>query len=134
MSKREKWLIEKKYEEIGLEINHKNRNKVFPLNEHSSEDWFHFIVKAMVFDILRRKGKTVLTEAHFRKLKAEADVFDVDDGIVYEIESNLTKNKRKRKLEQFSHPLITEVFFVDLSQMPKTITGLRKRLTAKVCW
>lgn len=129
MSKRQKWLLEKKYEEIGLKIDAKVRNKVI---RKGGEDWFHFQVKSLISNELMYNKKTIITEAYFEKLKATADVFVAEDGVVIELEKNLTESKINKKLEQFDSDLIKDIIFIDLAQAPKNITKLKNFIKSKI--
>jgi hypothetical protein len=49
--------------------------------------------------------------------KGICDVIDLDTFTIYEIESNLSPFLRRKKLEDFYHPLIEDIFIVDLKKM-----------------
>ena len=75
-------------------ITERNKNCLFLHNSHESLK--HFVIKAIVFKILREFDRTVGTEIETNG--GIADVIDVDNLIVYEIESNFSKRKLKEKL------------------------------------
>ena len=70
----------------------------------------HELVKYLVYRRLLSEGNEVVTEAIFSNQRGRADIFDITDGIVYEI-INTEKEAsiiRKRK----SYPIPVEVISV----------------------
>jgi len=108
----------------GFVLNEKNKNCLF--TNGGSESMKHWLVKAMIFKILRERKRTVGTEIETKN--GIVDVIDVDNFIVYEIEKNL--NKRKKKLEQFKE--FTDVFIINLKDIPNNLKQMESILREMV--
>jgi hypothetical protein len=110
----------------GFVLTEKNKNCIF--TNSGKESMKHWIAKAMVFKILRERGRTVGTEIETKD--GIVDVIDVDNLIVYEIENSSNKMKKKKKLEQFKD--FRDVFIIDLKSLPDKIKEMEKILKEKV--
>ena len=86
----------------------------------------HWLTKAAIFKILRDKGVVVGTEIETNG--GIADVIDVDNLIVYEIENGL--NRKEKKLEQFKD--FKDVFIIDLKALPDSLKAIEDILREKV--
>ena len=95
----------------GFVLNERNKNCLFPHNKHESLK--HWVTKAIVFHILRKKGRTLGSEVEVRN--AIADVFDSDNRIAYEIENNCFKLKMERKVRNLAEA--KDVFIIAKVQM-----------------
>ena len=110
----------------GLVLNEKNKNCLF--TNGGSESMKHWLVKAMIFKILRERKRIVGTEIETKN--GIVDVIDVDNFIVYEIEKNLTENKKKEKIDQLKG--INDVFIIDLKKVPGDLEGAERYLREKI--
>jgi len=108
--------------ENGFVITDRNKNCLFLHNSHESIR--HFVVKAMIFKILRELGRAVGTE--IETTNGIADVIDFDNLIVYEVETNLTKNKIREKLDQFK--IFRDLFIVDTRKFSCRLDELENKL------
>lgn len=108
----------------GFVLNKKNENCLFLHNR--KESMKHFIVKAIIFKILRERGRKVGTEIEFKN--GIVDLIDVDNLIIYEIENNVTK--AKEKIEQLKN--VRDVFIVNLKKVPDSLKEAEKYLRRKV--
>ena len=106
----------------GFVLNEKNLNCLFPHNK--KESLKHWITKALVFKILSNKGRNVGSEVEVGN--GIADVFDADNTIAYEIESNFSKNKNQEKIHILS--TAKDIFFIDLKKIPDDIFSAKKYL------
>ena len=88
----------------------------------------HFLVKAMILKILRERGRTVGTEIELQN--GIADLVDVDNSIVYEIETNLTKEKIFQKIRNYQ--AAKDIFFIDTRENPDDLNEAEKYLRQKV--
>ncbi len=121
LSSQRKMLQSKSFDllkENGFVITDRNKNCLFLHNSHESMK--HFIVKAMIFKILRERGRNVGTEIETRN--GIADVIDLDNLIVYEIETSVSKNKIKEKLNQFKD--FRDLFIVDARKLSSNLDDL----------
>jgi len=82
----------------------------------------------MIFKILRDRGRTVGTEIETNN--GIVDLIDVDNKIVYEIESNLTEKIAKEKIKQFN--FAKDVFLIDVKKIPDDLNKAEKYLKEKV--
>ena len=108
----------------GFVLNKKNENCLFLHNK--KESMKHFIVKAIIFKILRERGRKVGTEIEFKN--GIVDLIDVDNLIIYEIENSVTKAKEKiKRLKN-----MRDVFVIDLKKVPDSLKEAEKYLREKV--
>ena len=84
----------------------------------------HFVVKAMIFKILRERGRTVGTEIETRN--GIADVIDVDNLIVYEVETKITKKRVEEKTRQFKN--FRDLFVFNANKFSNDLNLLEKKL------
>lgn len=110
----------------GLVLNQKNRNCLFVYNNR--EGMKHWIVKAMIFKILRERGRVAGTEIETRN--RIVDVIDVDNLIAYEIEKNLTENKKRERLNRLKD--VRDVFFIDLRKVPDSFEDAERYLGERI--
>jgi len=110
----------------GFVLNQKNKNCLFT---HSNrESMKHWLVKAIIFKILRERERMVGSEIETKN--GIVDIIDVDNLIAYEIEMNLTENKKKEKLSRLKG--VRDVFFIDLRKVPDTFEDAEEYLRKKV--
>lgn len=102
-------------DENGFAISNQSMNCLFINN--GSETTKHWVVKAMIFRELRRRGRQVGTEVEVRG--GIVDVLDLDNLIAYEVENNLTDEKLKAKISSISG--VRDVFFIDILEVPDDI-------------
>jgi hypothetical protein len=112
--------------ENGFVINDRNKNCVF--TNTGNESTKHWMVKCLIFKILRQRKREVGTEIEIKN--AVADVLDISNMIAYEIETNLTKEKVMEKLKHFVS--ITDVFFVDTREVPDDLFEAERYLQEKI--
>jgi hypothetical protein len=84
----------------------------------------HFVVKAILFKILREKGRKVATEVDI--IHDVVDLIDLDNLIAYEIETNPTKEKVNKRARELN--FVKEIFFIDLKKLPDNIEKLERIL------
>jgi len=113
---------EKLLKSKGIVLNDRNKNCLYMHN--SRESMKHWFVKTLLFKILRRKGRTVGTEIETKR--GIVDLIDVNNLIVYEIESNLTEKIAKEKINQFN--FAKDVFLVDVKKIPNDLNKAEKCL------
>lgn len=89
-----------------------------------NESMKHWMAKAVLFKLIRGRGRTVGTEVEING--AIVDVVDIDSLIGYEIESNPKKSVIKSKLKRLWH--LRDVFFIDASKVPDNIEEAEKYL------
>lgn len=112
--------------ESGFVLTDKNKNCLFV--NSGKETMKHWLTKAMIFKILRGRGRIVGTEIETKN--GIADLIDVDNKIVYEIESRITKKKVEEKLRQFA--TANDIFIIDLRKVPNDIDKAEKYLREKI--
>jgi len=112
--------------EKGMVLTERNKNCLFMHNRNESMK--HWIIKCIVFKILRERERTVGTEIEVDG--GIVDVIDVNNFIGYEIESNLSRERVKEKIEQFS--CLKDVFFIDISKLPNSIESIEEYLKRKI--
>lgn len=83
---------------------------------NSAETLNHFLTKAMVFKILRSRGRTTVAEASIGV--GVCDIIDLDMAYIYEIESNPTPEKEKQKYAQYNCAYIKDIIVIDLRKLP----------------
>lgn len=110
----------------GFVINERNVNSLFCNN--GNESIKHFLVKSIIFKILRERKRRVGTEIEVKT--GIVDILDLDSMIAYEIETNLTKQKIREKLLNLIS--VKDVFFIDTREVPDDIFEAEKYLKEKI--
>ena len=97
-----------------------------------SEYFTHQLIKFIICHHLLRLKHHFKTEQPIRN--SVCDIIDLDTFIIYEIETNVGPTLRRKKLEDFYHPLIEDIFIVDVKKLKHwgSIFQLRKEV-AKYC-
>jgi len=108
--------------ENGMVVNEKNKNCLFTHNKNESLK--HFIVKAILFKILREKGRNVGSEIEIEN--GIVDLIDLDNLIAYEIENGINKKRINEKLKNYK--VVKDVFFVDCKKVPNDLEKAEKYL------
>jgi hypothetical protein len=101
--------------ENGIVVNEKNKNCLFTHNKNESLK--HFVVKAILFKILREKGRNVGSEIEIED--GIVDLIDLDNLIAYEIENGINKKRIEEKLKNYK--VVKDVFFVDCRKVPNDL-------------
>ena len=91
---------------------------------NNSESMKHWIIKAIIFKILRELKRTVGVE--YEVHGAIVDVIDMDESIAYEIESHINERKVLRRLRKLSN--LHDVFIIDARKVPNDFAGAEKYL------
>ena len=85
------------------------------LRFQGSEEFNHALAKFLVCFGILRDGHRFKTE---QKINSSiCDIIDLDNFIIYEIESNADSAKHKSKLEDFYHPHIEDIVIIDLKKL-----------------
>lgn len=108
--------------ENGIVINGNNKNCLFLHNK--KESMKHFVVKAILFKILREKDRCIGTEIEIKN--GIVDLIDMDNLIAYEIENGYSKKKIKEKL--INYEVVKDVFFIECKNVPENINDAEKYL------
>lgn len=112
--------------EAGLAISESKVNCL--LAHNGSETMKHWLVKAVIFKVLRRMGRRVGTEVEVNG--GIVDILDLDNMIAYEVETDLTREKLKSKLASLSG--MRDVFFIDVLEVPDDIPEAEQYVRQKV--
>jgi hypothetical protein len=99
----------------GIVVNEKNKNCLFTHNK--KESLKHFVVKAILFKILREKGRNVGSEIEIEN--GIVDLIDLDNLIAYEIENGINKKRIEEKLKNYK--VVKDVFFIDCKKVPNDL-------------
>jgi hypothetical protein len=110
----------------GFVLSERGKNCLFTNN--GSETMKHWIVKAIIFRELRRRGRQVGTEVEVNG--GIVDVLDLDNMIAYEVENNLTHKKLRLKASSISG--VRDVFFIDILEVPDDIRDAEEYVKEKV--
>lgn len=106
----------------GVVLNEKNKNCLFMHSSRESVE--HWVIKSILFKLLRERGRTVGTEIEVRG--GIVDVLDVDNFIGYEIESNINKKSVQQKLKRLWR--LHDIVFIDIKKVPDSIKATEKYL------
>lgn len=106
-----RFMAEKLLKSKGLVLNDSNKDCLF---FHGNESTKHWLVKALIFKILKERERTVGTEIEVDS--GIVDLIDVDNLIVYEIESNLTKERKNVRMKELNS--VNDIFFINLNKIP----------------
>jgi MFS superfamily sulfate permease-like transporter len=108
--------------ENGIVVNGNNKNCLFMHNKRESIK--HFIVKAILFKILRELDRSVGSEIEIRN--GIVDIIDLDNLIVYEIENGMNKKNIKEKIRNYR--IVKDIFFIDCKRVPENLEDAEKYL------
>jgi len=117
---------ERLLKERGFVVNEKNVNCLFPSN--GKESMKHWLVKAMLFKLLRNLNRRVGTEIETRT--GIVDVVDIDKLIAYEIESELRTEKIEERLRSLW--FMRDIFFIDIRRVPNDFAEAEEYLKRKI--
>lgn len=117
---------ERMLEENGFVLSDRSRNCLF--TNGGSETMKHWLVKAIIFKILRERRAQVGTEVEVNG--GIVDVLDIDNMIAYEVENRFTKRKLMEKLRNISG--LRDVFFIDILEVPDDICEAESFVREKV--
>ncbi len=106
----------------GIVLNERNKNCLFMHN--SRESTKHWVIKSIIFKILRERGRTIGTEVEVRG--GIVDVLDVNSFIGYEIESNISQKAMLQKTKRLWK--LHDVIFIDVKKVPDSIQDAEKYL------
>jgi len=112
--------------EKGMVLTERNKNCLFAHN--SKESMKHWIVKCVIFKILRERQRLVGTEIEVDG--GVVDVIDADNFIGYEIESKLNKKKIKEKVLQFNS--LKDLFLIDISKLSNDLRNIEEYVRNKI--
>ena len=113
-------------EEDGFVLPESSKNCLFA--NGGSESMKHWVVKSIIFKVLRGMGRRVGTEVEVSG--GIVDVLDTDNMIAYEVENNFTRKKLNAKLTSISG--LRDVFFIDILEVPDDITEAESYIKEKV--
>ncbi len=99
------------------------------LTKFSSETYEHWMAKATLFYLLRKRKHRVFSE--FRVSNGYVDIVDQTTMTFYEIERSASRKKRERKYELY-RTTGYEIIIVDCSKMPKTLAEIREYIESFV--
>lgn len=106
----------------GVVLNEKNKNCLFM---HSGKESVkHWVIKSILFKLLRERGQTVGTEVEVKG--GIVDVLDVDNFIGYEVESKINKRSVRQKLKRLWR--LHDIIFIDMKKVPDSIKATEKYL------
>lgn len=98
---------------------------------NKNETTKHFLVKALLFKMLKERGRMAGTEVE--TTNSIADVLDATNLFVYEIETEAKPENRKEILDQYRDVnFIEDVFVIDLRKVPDNIFEMEKCLKENV--
>lgn len=76
----------------------------------------HIMVKTLIMHLLRNENKEAYCEV---KLGAGiVDIFDLTRQIIIEVETNLTEEGKRAKVEKYDSRYVTDFIFIDLNKIP----------------
>ncbi len=116
---------QKSLHENGFVLSDNNKNCLF--SNSGNESVKHFLIKAIIFKILRERNRTVGTEIEVKG--GIVDILDIDNLIAYEVETQLT---RKKILEKLQMSGVRDIFFIDTQEVPDDFYEAEKFLRDKV--
>lgn len=110
----------------GVVLNNTNKNCLFMHNIRESTK--HWVIKSILFKLLRERGRTVGTEVEIRG--GIVDVLDVNNLIGYEIESKISKKLIRQKSRRLWR--LRDVIFIDVKKVPNSFEAAEKYLESLI--
>ena len=90
----------------------------FFTDSHESDK--HFVIKMLIYKVLRNRGRVVWVEKDFGNAGI-ADVFDESEGLVYEIQGTFNKSIVEKKTFLYTkNVLVNDVIVIPLSRFVGT--------------
>lgn len=123
-----KFLQQKAQESLhknGFVLPDSSKNCLF--SNSGNESVKHFLVKALIFKLLRDHRRNVGTEVEVKG--GIVDVLDLDNLIAYEVETELTRQKILSRLQITG---VRDVFFIDTREISDNLCEAEKFLKEKV--
>jgi UTP-glucose-1-phosphate uridylyltransferase len=124
----QKFVTEQKAEELlkskGFVLTNQNKNCLF--TNGGKESMKHWIVKAMIFKILREMGRTVGSEVEVSS--GIVDIIDVNNMIVYEVEMKMCWQEYETNM--FGR--VRDVFIINLGKVPDDLNDAERYLREKI--
>ena len=105
---------EKMLKQNGFVVNKNNKNCLF--GSSGKESMKHFVTKAIIFKILRDRGRDAATEVETKS--AIVDVLDIDNRIAYEVENGFDEEDI---IGLISHSELRDIFLIDIKEIPDSI-------------
>jgi hypothetical protein len=123
-----KWMswnafLKKNYEKImqlGIDLKELNCVRI-----GNGESFAHQLVKFMICHHLLALKHRFKTEQQIGS--AICDIIDLDTFIIYEIESSVSPFFVRKKLEDFYHPIIEDIFIVDIKKLKHLSSAFKLR-------
>jgi len=116
-------------ESMGIDLRELDTLKFGP-----KETLSHRVTKLILCHLLRKAGHHFKTEQPINK--AICDVIDLDTFVVYEIESYANSTTIKKKLDDYRHPFVEDLFILDLRKLKLNWTpiyDLKDRIKQVCC-
>ena len=113
-----------KIKRLGIDLRGLNTVKFV-----KGESFPHRFVKFLICHALFKQGHRFKTEQQINN--AICDVIDLDNFVIYEVETNSNPSTMKRKLEDFYHPFIEDIIIVSLKNLKikwGTLSEIRKQI------
>jgi len=99
-----------KIKRLGIDLRGLNTVKFM-----KGESFPHRFVKFLICHALFKRGHRFKTEQQIDN--AICDVIDLDNLVIYEVETNSNPSTMRRKLEDFYHPFIEDIIIVSLKSL-----------------
>jgi len=112
------------FRKLGVDTVHQN---VVVASNHESMK--HFVVKAMVYKLLREMDR--ITVCEMEAGGGVVDIYDAQTGYAYEIESKPGPRTGKEKAERFAGQ-VKDVLIIDLKKVPDDLSGMEGYLKGRV--
>ena len=116
---------------VGWNCRTDERNTIRPHSGHETIKHLH--VKAEICRQAKAEGHTYWTEVAHGDASTDADYADVliaresqKNGVVVEVETGLTKERKREKVNQYLTDYIQEVLVIDPTNAPDSLDGLSK--------
>jgi len=105
---------ERQLKDQGFVFSKNGMNCLF--SSSGKESTKHFVSKAIIFKILRDRGRAVATEVETKN--AIVDVLDIDNKIAYEVENGFDEGDI---IGLISHSELRDIFLIDLKEIPNDL-------------
>jgi len=135
--KRDTLQRQRELESVGWSIKSEDVNAIKPHSGTITQK--HFLVKAEICRQATNKGISFWTEAPLGSVATDADYADVliaresqQNGLVVEVETGLTEERKREKVNQYHTDFIQDVIVVDPKNAPIRLPDIEEWVESKL--
>lgn len=113
---------------IDARIDGSDYNRMMCWGDDKTETIEHWLIKCMLFKLLRNKGHIVVGEANIGS--GHCDLIDLTDAKIYEVDKKFSDKQKGFKVDKYRTHYIKDIIFIEYRDLPwnKGISEVYKAL------